>query len=40
MRGLDLRIHLLAKRINFRVKPANDDRFNMSGSRYSTRNHS
>jgi hypothetical protein len=34
MRGLDPRIHLLAKRMDCRVKPGNDDRFNMTESRY------
>ncbi|MEA3069161.1 MAG: hypothetical protein QOD29_607, partial [Alphaproteobacteria bacterium] len=28
MRGLDPRIHLLAKRMDCRVKPGNDNRFN------------
>jgi hypothetical protein len=32
--GLDPRIHLLAKRMDCRVKPGNDDRFNMTESRY------
>ena len=37
MRGLDPRIHLLvlAKRMNCRVKPGNDNRFNMTGKRCS-----
>jgi hypothetical protein len=35
MRGLDPRIHLLAKRMDCRVKPGNDNRFNMTGNRYS-----
>jgi len=33
MRGLDPRIHLLAKRMDCRVKPGNDNRFNMTGNR-------
>src|SRR6202045_3438391 len=33
MRGLDPRIHLLAKRMDCRVKPGNDNRFNISGNR-------
>jgi hypothetical protein len=34
MRGLDPRIHLLAKKMDCRVKPGNDDpRFNISGKR-------
>jgi hypothetical protein len=32
MRGLDPRIHLLAKRMDCRVKPGNDNRFNMTGN--------
>jgi hypothetical protein len=35
MRGLDPRIHLLAKRMDCRVKPGNDNRFNMTGNRCS-----
>jgi hypothetical protein len=31
MRGLDPRIHLLAKRMDRRVKPGDDNRFNMTG---------
>src|SRR3984893_2374802 len=38
MRGLDPRIHLLAKRMDCRVKPGNDNRFNMTRNRYSTTN--
>jgi hypothetical protein len=34
MRGLDPRIHLLAKRMDCRVKPGNDNRFNMTGNRF------
>ena len=30
--GLDPRIHLLAKRMDCRVKPGNDNRFNMTGN--------
>jgi hypothetical protein len=33
MRGLDPRIHLLAKMMDCRVKPGNDNRFNMAGNR-------
>src|SRR5271166_3092183 len=36
-RAGDPRIHLLAKRMDCRVKPGNDDRFNMTGSRYRER---
>jgi hypothetical protein len=35
MRGLDPRIHLLAKGMDCRVKPGNDNRFNMTGNRCS-----
>jgi hypothetical protein len=36
MRGLDPRIHLLAKSMDCRVKPGNDNRFNMTGNRFSS----